>query len=73
VIIRQLVDDSREGNEVLVRRVLRVENRLYVDVWQTVDATEPTLMRAVNRAVDTFMLRTKLGRGYGTQEGNGCI
>ena len=54
-------------------RVLRVEERLYVEVWQTVDATELTLMRAVNQAVASFADRVENRRGYGPQERNGII
>ena len=71
MIIRQQIDADQQGNRARVNRVLRVEDRLYVDVWQTVDATEMTLMKAVNQAVDRFVILTKSRRGYGTDERNG--
>ena len=64
MIIRQRVDPECVGNRVSVDRILRVENRLYVDVWQTLDATEKTLMTAVNQAIDAFIRRCKDRRGY---------
>lgn len=70
MIILQRIDDVA-GNAVRVNRVLRVENRLYVEVWQTCDATEPTLMCAVNRAVEAFVRRCKARERYGAQEGKG--
>ena len=74
MIIRQRLDDVALGNKARVMRVLRVEERLYVEVWQTIDATEPTLMRAVNAAVSLFAERTKNRRGYGSEEGyDGCL
>lgn len=73
MIIWQRVTEQA-GDTAQVARVLRVGSRLYVEVWQTADATERTLMNAVNRAIDTFILRCKFGRGYGTacQEGRAC-
>lgn len=70
MIIRQRVDPVAMGNVARVLRVLRAETRLYVEVWQTLDATEPTLMLAVNAAVRQFNRRRAC---YGTQEGNGCV
>lgn len=61
------------GNVARVARVLGAGTRLYVEVWQTLDATEPTIMREVNRAAEQFIERVKNRRGYGTEEGNGCI
>lgn len=58
------------GDVAQVQRVLRADTRLYVEVWQTLDATEPTLMRAVNAAVMRFNKRRAC---YGAQEGNGSI
>lgn len=72
MIIRQRVDPKRVGNLVSVDRILRVENRLYVDVWQTLDATEKTLMLAVNKAVEAFVRRCRNRRGYG-EEGTETI
>lgn len=73
MIIRQRLDDVARGDKARVIRVLRVDERLYVEVWQTVDATELTLMRAVNQAVASFADRVEHRRGYGPQEGNGLI
>jgi hypothetical protein len=70
VIIRQHVDPSAMGNVAHVLRVLRADTRLYVEVWQTLDATEPTLMQAVNAAIDRFNQRRTC---HGPQEGNGII
>lgn len=68
MIIRQHVD-SGLGNVVRVLRILRVENRLYVEVWQTCDVTEPSLMRAVNKAVTDYQRRCR----HGAEEGNGNV
>lgn len=53
IIIRQNIDD-RLGRIVRVLRVLQVEQRLYVEVWQTADVTELDLMKAVNEAIETY-------------------
>lgn len=66
VILQRIAETV--GDVVDVKRVLRVEDRLYVEVWQTCDATEPTLMCAVNRAVDAFVRRCKARERYGAQE-----
>lgn len=68
MIIRQHVDNGL-GNVVRVLRVLRVETRLYVEVWQTCDVTEPTLMRAVNKAVVDYRRRCHQGGRHGEEEG----
>lgn len=73
MIIKQCVDEQARGDTVQVVRVLRFENRLYVEVQQGLDATEPTLMRAVNRAVTQFMQLAKSRRGYGTEKRNRSI
>ena len=73
MIIRQRVDPVAMGNMARVARVLGAGRHLYVDVWQTLDATEPTVMRAVNQAVEQFITRVKNRRGYGTEEGSGCV
>jgi len=72
VIIRQRVDECG-GDTACVTRILRVEERLYVEVRHSADITERTLMRAVNRALGDFIIRCKYGRGYGTshEEGDG--
>ena len=68
MIIKQTIDIDRCGNTATARRVLRVRNRLYVEVCQSLDATEPTLMRAVCQAVDEFVERAQTRRGYGWEE-----
>ncbi len=52
--IRSRVALGATGDRARVHRILKVENRLYVEVEQTRDAKEKTIMVAVNDALQKY-------------------
>ena len=52
VTIRQRVEVEALGDRARVTRILAVGDQVYVDVEQTLDATEPTIMAEINRALE---------------------
>jgi len=67
VSIRQRFDLGESGDRAEVRRVIRSGRRFYVEVVQTRDAREPTIIVAVNRALDDYERETgiKIEERYG--------
>lgn len=57
VLIRQHIDSEALGNVVHVERVLSSGKTYYVELWQTLDASDTTLAKAVNQAIDAFEQR----------------
>ena len=54
VQIRQNFTLGSDGDKAEVARVLQVGERWYVEIDQTMDAGEPTIMVAVIEALDQF-------------------
>lgn len=52
--IRQRFDLGDQGDKAEVLRIVRSDGLVYVEVRQTKDATEPTVMIAVNTALDEY-------------------
>ena len=52
VVIRQHFDHGTEGDRAAVTRIFRVGPKIYVEVDHTSDASETTIMVAVNSALD---------------------
>jgi hypothetical protein len=55
VLIRQKIDVDRDGDDATVTRVLRVDDRYYVEVRHPVGTRYNTLMNAINSAIDKFL------------------
>lgn len=54
VKIRSRLLDGETGNRARVSRVMRSGDCLFVEVEQTKDAKEPTVMVAVNKALTAY-------------------
>lgn len=63
--IRQNFTLGDDGDKAEVARVLMLNDRVYVEVEQTMDAREPTIMGAVTAALDRFenQIRMELCHG----------
>ena len=67
VVIRQRVSLEAEGDRAEVCRILEHGGKLYVELQQTSDAREPTIMTAVNEAL------SKYEAGNGKEESQECV
>lgn len=67
VNIRSRVSLGETGDLAEVRRVVKVSDQVYVEVEQTGDAREPTIMVAVNKALQKF--EGEHGEEKGIEEG----
>jgi len=56
--IRQRFGLGESGDRAVVERIVRSGGKLYVEVSQTSDAREPTIMLAVNKALEEYERQT---------------
>jgi len=52
--IRQNFSLGPDGDRVVIQRVLLSDHRVYLEMSQTEDAREVTIMRAVTDAIDNY-------------------